>query len=211
MLDHPAGRRMLTSLRSLRGFSLIELMVTLGVAALLLLAAAPAMQSWVADARVRTAAEAFQNAARLAQAEAMRRSRTAVLMLTDSTPTLAAVPAADGQRWVVRVLERNIDDGVEDSMFVRGGSEASAGEVTVQGDALTCFNAFGQLTTLTAQTTGLAACTAPTDSTANEFVFSRDGGRSLKVLISRGGQVRMCDAQKTFSDDHPDGCPSTAS
>lgn len=195
-----------------RGFSLIELMVTLGVAALVLLAAVPAMQSWVADARVRTAAEAFQNAARLAQGEAMRRSRTAMLMLTDGTPTLAATPAAGGQRWIVRLIERSIDDGVEDSLFVRGGAEAAAGDVTVQGDALTCFNAFGQLTTLGSASTGVdAACNAPTDSTANEFVFSRDGGRSLKVLIGRGGQVRLCDAQKTFSDEHPDGCPSTAS
>ncbi|HJV68324.1 pilus assembly FimT family protein [Ideonella sp.] len=203
---------MLTSSRALRGFSLIELMVTLGVAALLLLAAVPAMQSWVADARVRTAAESFQNAARLAQGEAMRRSRTAVLVLTDSSPTLAATPAAGGQRWIVRLIERSVDDGAEDSLFVRGGGEAAAGGVTVQGSALTCFNAFGQLTTLSSQATGLdAECEAPTSSTANEFVFSRDGGRSLKVLISRGGQVRLCDAQKTFSDDHPDGCPSAAS
>lgn len=199
-------------LRAARGFSLIELMVTLGVAALLLLAAVPAMQGWVADARVRTAAEAFQNAARLAQGEAIRRSRTAVLMLTSDAPTLDAKPAEDGQRWVVRLVERSIDDGIDESLLVLGGAEAAASNVTVQGDALTCFNAFGQMVALSSAATGLGAeCQAPGDATAREFAFSHDGARTLKVLITLGGKVRLCDAQKTFSDAQPDGCPSSKS
>jgi type IV fimbrial biogenesis protein FimT len=200
---------MLKTGRHSSGFSLIELMVALAVLGIVLVAAVPALQGWVADARVRTAAEAFQNAARLAQGEAIRRSRTAVLMLTDSEPTIDAEPTDGGQRWVVRLLERSVDDGNETSLFVRGGAEPAAGDVTVAGDALTCFNAFGQLTTLTSKATGLdTGCTAPTDTTASEFAFSRDGGRSLKVLIARGGQVRLCDAEKIFSDSDPDGCPA---
>jgi type IV fimbrial biogenesis protein FimT len=191
------------------GFSLIELMVTIAVMGIMLAAAAPAMQSWIADSRVRTAAESFQNAARVAQGEAIRRSRTAVLMLTDSEPTLDAEPADGGQRWVVRLLERSIDDGEDASLFVRGGAEPAAGEVTVEGAALTCFNAFGQLTTLSSKATGLdAGCEAPAGSGAREFTFTRDGGRTLKVLVARGGQVRMCDAEKTYSDSDPDGCPA---
>lgn len=191
-----------------RGFSLIELMVTLVVLGVLLVAAVPAMQSWVVNGQVRTAAEAFQNAARLAQGEAIRRSRTAVLMLTDDTPTLDAAPSADGQRWVVRLLERRIDDGNDTPLFVRGGAEPAAGGVTVAGDALLCFNAFGQLTTLSEDATGLdASCSAPAGAAATEYVFSRDGGRTLKVLIAGGGQVRLCDAAKTLSDTDPDGCP----
>jgi type IV fimbrial biogenesis protein FimT len=200
---------MLRLARTARGFSLIELMITIAVAALLLMAAVPAMQSWIADARVRTAAETFQNAARLAQGEAVRRSRTAVLMLTNGAPSEDAKPAAGGKRWVVRLLERTTADDGEESLFLRGGAEAASGEVTVAGDALTCFNAFGQLTTLSADATGLgAACTAKASA---EFGFSRSGGRSMKVLIGLGGKVRLCDAQKVLSDDHPDGCPSTAS
>jgi len=198
-------------LRAVRGFSLIELMVTLSVAALLMVAAIPALQSWIADARVRTAAEAFQNAARLAQGEALRRSRTSLLMLTKNAPTSDAVPAENGQRWVVRLLERGTDDGTDDSLlFVRGGAEAAQGGVTVQGEAVTCFNAFGQVAA-SAATNFDFDCEALSDSTAREYVFSHDGGRTLKVLISLGGQVRLCDAKKTFSDDHPDGCPSSSS
>lgn len=196
-----------------RGFSLIELMVTLSVAALLMVAAVPAMQSWIANSKVRTAAEAFQNAARLSQAEAIRRSRTAVVALTNDAPGLDAKPTDDGQRWFVRVLERSTQDDGEDSLYLRGGTEPEANGVTVVGDALTCFNALGQQTTIASGDTGLeVGCTKPADSSADKaYVFSRDGARTLKVLIGLGGKVRLCDAEKTFSDSQPDGCPSDAS
>jgi type IV fimbrial biogenesis protein FimT len=199
--------------RGQRGFSLIELVISVTIVALLLLVAVPALQSWVSDARVRTAAESFQNAVRLAQAEAVKRSRTAVVMLTDGTPSIDAKPAQNGTRWVVRLLERSTTDTEESSLFVRGGGEASSGDVTVSGQALVCFNAFGQQTTLSSSATGLGtACSAPDDSEdTTDFSFSRSGSRTLKVLISLGGKVRLCDAEKTFSDSHPDGCPSTTS
>jgi type IV fimbrial biogenesis protein FimT len=202
---------MLTSSRSgQRGFSLIELVIAITIVALLLLVAVPALQSWVSDARVRTAAESFQNAVRLAQAEAIKRSRTAVVMLTDSTPSIDAKPTKNGKKWVVRLLERSTTDDDEESLFVRGGGEASSGDVTVGGDiALICFNALGQQTDLAGAVNGLAVDCDKSDSTA--VSFSRLGGRTLKVLVNLGGKVRMCDAEKTFSDSQPDGCPSTAS
>jgi type IV fimbrial biogenesis protein FimT len=194
-----------------RGFSLIELAIAITIVALLLLVAVPAMQSWVADARVRTAAESFQNAVRLAQGEAVKRSRTAVVMLTDGTPSLDATPAANGTRWVVRLLERSTTDDEEEDLFVRGGGEAASGDVTVSSNnvSLICFNAFGQQTTLDKTASGVGAACSADDGTS--VSFSRGGGRTLKVLVSLGGKVRMCDAEKTFSDSHPDGCPSTAS
>jgi type IV fimbrial biogenesis protein FimT len=196
-----------------RGFSLIELAISITIVSLILLVAVPAMQSWVADARVRTAAESFQNAVRLAQAEAVKRSRTAVVMLTDGTLSLDAKPASNGTKWVVRLLERSTTDSEEQDLFVRGGGEASSGGVTVSGKSLVCFNAFGQQSTLDSAATGLGTgCSAPADSdVTTDFSFSRTGGRTLKVLISLGGKVRLCDAEKTFSDSHPDGCPSTTS
>jgi type IV fimbrial biogenesis protein FimT len=193
-----------------QGFSLIELVVAITIVALLLLVAVPALQSWVADARVRTAAEAFQNAVRLAQAEAVKRSRTAVVMLTDSAPSLDAKPTANGSKWVVRLIERSTADDDEENLFVRGGGEASSGDVTIAGGiALICFNAFGQQAKLDSEANGLGTDCKPDDATA--ISFSRMGGRTLKVLVGLGGKVRLCDAEKTFSDSHPDGCPSTTS
>jgi len=193
-----------------RGFSLIELVIAITIVALLLLVAVPALQTWVSDARVRTAAESFQNAVRLAQSEAVKRSRTAVVMLTDSTPSIDAKPTKNGKKWVVRLLERSTTDDDEDSLFVRGGGEASSGDVTVGGDiSLICFNALGQQTGLSGTANGLSVDCDKSDSTA--VSFSRISGRTLKVLVNLGGKVRLCDAEKTFSDSQPDGCPSIAS
>jgi type IV fimbrial biogenesis protein FimT len=112
---------------------------------------------------------------------------------------------------VVRLIERSTaDDDEEEGLFVRGGGEASSGDVTIGGGtALICFNAFGQQATLESEANGLGADCNASDATA--ISFSRIGGRTLKVLVGLGGKVRLCDAEKTFSDSHPDGCPSTTS
>lgn len=197
---------MLRPAGAVRGFSLIELMVTLAVATLLMVAVIPAVTTWMADARVRAAGEALQNAARLAQGEALKRSRTSVLALTTAAPALNATPAANAQHWFVQVVTRPSDSASEAaSLYVRGGTEPSSLNVTVAGPALLCFNAFGQQTALGATATGLGVkC-----DTASPAVYTLSGtgaSRSMKVQVALGGQVRLCDASKTFSDSTPDGC-----
>jgi type IV fimbrial biogenesis protein FimT len=203
------------------GFTLVEMMVVLAIAVLLTLAALPMVGNWIAQAQIRSAADAMQNAVRLAQGEAIKRSRTAVLMLTNSTPNASATPATGGTRWVVRLLARATDDGETDQdLFVRGGTEpANLGvevKATVNSDtnniALMCFNAFGQQTTVDQASTGLdVECTAPakTDSPTT-FTFSHTGVTSeLALQVSLGGQVHMCDPSKTLSSSVPEGCASS--
>lgn len=189
-----------------RGFTLIELMVTLALVALLMMIAVPSISSWMADARVRAAGEALQNAARIAQGEAIRRSRSSMLVLTLATPGLDAAPTANAQHWYAEVVPLASDSASDAAgRYLRGGTDPSAMNVAVSGPAVVCFNAFGQLTALTAAQTGLgAACdlTLP-----KEISLSASGAtRSMKVQIALGGRVRLCDASKTLSNTTPDGC-----
>jgi type IV fimbrial biogenesis protein FimT len=187
---------------------LIELMVAVTIAALVMAVAVPNVGTWMADAKVRTAAEALQNAVRLAQATAIQRSRQTGLALTDANPAVDATPAANGKRWFVRVLPRS-NGFTESNLYVRGGGEVASGNITISGPALLCFNAFGQLTSLASTATGLStACDAPTNATTlKEYaVSSTAGSRTLKIRINIGGQARLCDASKTLSDSNPDGC-----
>lgn len=205
-----AGRAACERALAARGFSLIELMVTLSVAAFLLTTAAPAVSSWIADSHVRSVADTLQNAVRLAQAEAIARSRPAVLALTTDAPALGTAPAANGPRWMVRLLGRDTD--TEDdaaALFLRGGAEAATMGVSVTGPALVCFNGFGQQVTLASTATGLdTACTAPADAThPTTYALTHAGGsRTLQVQVGLGGQVRMCDPAKTLAADTPEGC-----
>jgi type IV fimbrial biogenesis protein FimT len=190
--------------RSHRGFSLIELMVTLTVLGILLAAAVPAFGTWTANARVRSVAESIQNGLRLAQTEAVRRNRQTVFALTNATPASGAAPTANGSNWFIQSLPLVAGDpGAE---FVQGGTFAKQSGVTITGAALMCFNSTGRQVTNAA--TGLGAtCTAPASVTAPSiFDVARTGSdRPMRVQISLGGQIRMCDPAKSISSQ-PDGC-----
>jgi prepilin-type N-terminal cleavage/methylation domain-containing protein len=78
-LSHtPKGRR--------RGFSLIELMVTIAFLAILTTLAAPSFGAYLRNNQVRAASDALQNGLRTAQAEAVR------------SPTQPRAPARRPQR-----------------------------------------------------------------------------------------------------------------
>jgi type IV fimbrial biogenesis protein FimT len=190
-----------------RGVTLIELMVTLSIMALLLTAAAPPMAGWAANARVRGVAEQLQNSLRLAQAEAIRRNRQTVLALTNQTPQLSATPAANGQSWLVRSLPLLSGETASDNDYIQDNSSARQNGVTISGPALLCFNSVGRQVSNSA--TGLgASCSAPTDaSTASTYTLTAIGaGRTLQLQVFLGGQVRLCDPSRTVSDSTPDGC-----
>ncbi|NDY92084.1 pilus assembly FimT family protein [Ideonella livida] len=189
------------------GFTLVELMVTLAVAALMLAMAVPAASQWVANARLRAVAETAQNAVRLAQAEAVRRSRSAGYLLTADVPSTSAVPQADGGRWAVLLMVRDGEASVDDP-FLRGGTEAASQGVTVTGPALLCFNALGQRSTLTAAENGLGAdCESPSGSDPVTYTFTASGAsRSLAVQVGLGGEVRLCDPSQSLASGQVEGC-----
>ncbi|MCX7276526.1 MAG: GspH/FimT family pseudopilin [Burkholderiales bacterium] len=198
--------------RQVRGFTLIELMVTLTVAALLLLAVMPSFSQWIANAKVRSVAEEIQNGLRQAQAEAIRRNRQTVFALTNATPALAATPVANGKNWYVQtvVLTGSAETSAE---FVQGSNYATQAGVTVTGPAAVCFGSLGGLVTLASTATGLStACSSTATSytlVSANAVAGNNAYRTLKVLLTPGGQVRMCDPTRTLSATVPDGCPAS--
>ena len=84
-----------------RGMTIVELMVTISILALLLFLAAPDFRTWILNTRVRSVAEALQNGVRQAQAEAVRRNRTVVFFLTNAEPGIGAAEQAAERRALV--------------------------------------------------------------------------------------------------------------
>jgi len=193
--------------RRAAGFSLIELMITVTLIAILLVMVVPSFGTWNADARARSVAESLTNAIRQTQSAAVGNGRTSLFALTaDTSPTVTSTPSASGPNWVA---ELNVLGGSDETQAKLGtilkSSEASASKVTVTGPALMCFNALGRQTALAAGSTNFAVACASADP--QTFTVSRaSASRSYKVLVYAGGRVRMCDAAKTLSSTNPDGC-----
>jgi type IV fimbrial biogenesis protein FimT len=199
------------------GFTIIEMMITVTVFAILAAAAMPTMRVWIVNNKVRAVTDALQTGLRLAQSESLRRSRLVVFALTNTnTPT--AIPlgaAADATAWAIYTVP-SMTDGTETPEFIQSGvlSNASAGvQVISNGAAAVCFNSVGRLVNsaganITAITGG-ATCTQPGGAPAvQKFNISAPGGdRPLQVNLGLGGQIHMCDFNVAISDAHPEGCP----
>lgn len=197
--------------RAQRGFTLIELMVTIAVFSLLLWMAAPFFGLWLSNSRVRTVSDTFQTGARLAQAEALRLSRQVVFFLTnDANCNDATTAAANGAFWAIRTVELT-GSGIAAKTLQCGQLADFASGVTISAvngtSSAVCFNALGRQVANPDPGVGGIACALNANG-RSEFEINKPGAdRRLRVLVHLGGQVRMCDPERTLSDATPDGCP----
>lgn len=196
--------------RAVRGFTLIELMVTVVLLGIMMALAFPAMNEWMRNSRIRTVADTLQNGLRLAQTEAVRRSRQTVFSLTaDTNPADGLTAVNNGANWSVNFvpLLTDEDDDPAFSTFIEGGGlTGSMPDVQITGPATLCFNSMGRVVENATPGTGVA-CNAAA-GTYNITIPNVDRPRALRVLVGLGGQVRLCDPAKTLSNTNPDGCPA---
>ncbi len=193
-----------------KGFSLIELLVTLALSAVLLGLAAPSFSTWLQNSRIRLTAESIVSGLQYAKSEATARN-TAVRFQLTSTADAACVISATGSSWVVHLVDpaSNTDevsthcaDALSDTVEPRllqtrtakDGSGTSA--VDAPQSALT-FNGLGRLTPappnpveIEVSNTGAGGCTG--DLTC------------LRVVVSPAGQIRMCNPR--FAAGDPQAC-----
>jgi len=181
-----------------RGFTLIELMVTMAVFALLLFLALPNYQTWIQNTQVRTAAEAFQNGVQLARAEAVRRN------------TVIQFQLLGGTRWTVGCdlpVADNDGDGVDDCPAVlqtrateEGGTTSVTPVVTPGGATTVTFNGLGRVIPNT------DASPSITQVDVDSNTLDPADSRELRITIAPGGAVKMCDPQVADAAD-PRACP----
>lgn len=187
------------------GFTLIELMVTIALLTVLFGLAVPAFSEWIRNTRVRTASDALQNGVRTAQSEALRRNRQVVFFLTNAQPAAGVAAAANGRNWALQTVAR-FDDAAPE--FIQGGALAdSASGVAIAGPTALCFNSNGRLVTNASDTgpTGTGVTNATCNAANASFDLTLPDARALRVTVSLGGQVRMCDPLRSIATS-PDGC-----
>lgn len=186
-----------------KGFTIIEMMVTVAVIAVMMGLAMPSIGNWLANTRVRNTAEALQNGIQEARNAAVRRNKSVTFWLVSlSSPTAMdnnCKVDTNTASWVVSINSPDGKCGTPAStsaepMIVTshpagdGGSNVSVAVTPDKATSVT-FNGMGQVTNADAITQ--IDFTGPTDS----------GARALRIQIGAGGSPRVCDPAVTASGD----------
>ena len=153
-----------------RGFTLIEAMIVITIMALLVAMGAPAMTQYVANARIRSAADQVHSALTRARTEAIKRNGTIVFQTTNTGWTIAT----DDPGITAEAVET--EDG-----FARGSVAMTYSVPTIE------FTGFGRT---------LKGASLVVDVKNAQFACSSDcasGVRCLRITVASGGQVRLCD------------------
>jgi type IV fimbrial biogenesis protein FimT len=164
-----------------RGFTIVELMITVAVFALLLAAGAPALRTFVENGRIRAAGESMKYGLSLARSEAVRLN-TQVEFVT----------AASG--WQVR----RVSDGTV--LHQGSGKEGTRGlalQITPADSDRVTFDAFGR-------------AVEPNGSDGSDPMTQIDlaslrppgspGYRPLRLQLLAGGMSRLCDPNAAADD-----------
>ena len=88
-----------------QGYSLVEMIIVIGIVGLLMALAAPSYRAWTQNAKIRSTTEAILNGIQLTKAEAVRRNTTMRFQLTstlDNTCVLGTAGSTDSfSTWII--------------------------------------------------------------------------------------------------------------
>jgi type IV fimbrial biogenesis protein FimT len=176
------------------GFTLIELMIGLAIAALLVVLALPSYQVWIADAQIRNAAESIASGMRYAQSQAVTRNSTIEFVLN---------PIVGTGGWTAEQIDR-VTCGVVgaplESATFQEGAHLAAFTVVPAGATKVQFSSLGVI--------DAAPCDGSLTLTQVQITSATGvaGARDLNVLVGGGRTgIKICDPKWPATD--PKGCP----
>lgn len=193
-----------------RGFTLIEALVTISILALLMALMAPSMAEWIRGTHVRNLAESIQTGLQKARMEALRRNKIVTFWMVSSNAggslDDSCALASNSGSWVISLdnpsglCSTSASATATPKIVETYGAGPTAALMTVSAlaaDAATAatsvsFNGFGQILPS-------ASALAIIDVT-----HTQPGARRLRLTVSSGGSVRMCDRDVTSG---PTVCP----
>jgi type IV fimbrial biogenesis protein FimT len=185
-----------------RGMSLVEVLVAIGIIALVLGLGAPTALVWIQNLQVRNAGEAILNGLQTARLEALRRNTTIAFELTDPNSTAWHVCVFDLVKLACAVPDLATGDpsgqanarvGVE-TQFTNFSLPLDPG---VNVPSLVAFDSFGRISPQSPTNIARIDIRNPT--------LTQNDERRLSVAITVAGQVRMCDPQLSKAVN-PQGC-----
>lgn len=191
---------MLSPNSKVQGFSLIEMIISIAIIAILASMASSSYKAWIQNTRIRTAAESIQNGIQIARAEAVKLNSSVQFDLrgTNSAWSVCTRPAVPGSCPVA-------DDAT--TIQSRAASEGSSAdiEITATDGGPYVFNSFGaMISPAPAAADGLVRLAIDVSTS----VLSAEASRDLRVVIGVGGSTKMCDPDSGLSATDPRKCPA---
>jgi type IV fimbrial biogenesis protein FimT len=196
-----------------RGFTLLEAMVVVSIITILALVAGPNLSIWLDNIRIRSASDALQEGLQTARAEAIKRNQNITFWLvsnnTDNQIDAGCELSSTSGSWVVSAgnpeakCDKEPSTTLAPRLVAKRAVGDSGGRVAVnarQADGTTAgtsvtFNGFGRVTNATP--------IARIDITGvNDDVTYR----SLRLMISPAGQIRLCDPSIGSTSSDPRKC-----
>ncbi|MCU0804490.1 MAG: GspH/FimT family pseudopilin [Burkholderiales bacterium] len=199
---------MLTLRPPMRGFTLIELMVGLALLAFVLMLGVPSFGSFLQNQKLRDAGTTTLAAIQFARAEAIRLNSNVEFLMTTTEPDLGnfagLAESTTGRNFLVRGNVYNPGTGTMDITMLEAkaeqeGSGTNAGTATgIELAATTGRVVFTPLGGTTLAADEVIQISNPAGGTCKA-----SGGtmRCLNVVVTRGGQVRLCDPSVTTAGD----------
>jgi type IV fimbrial biogenesis protein FimT len=184
----------------LAGYSLIEMLISIVIVAVLIATGAPAFSSWLSNKQIRTATEGMLNGMQLARAEAVRRNTTVYFSLTSSVTSSCAL-STSGANWVVSMATpvSHCGDTTETApaqiIQLRSASETNKAVITSDRSQI-FFDGLGRANLALSLCVGLATDSGSCLGTGSEH--------RLRVMVTTKGQIRMCNPALDSTD--PQGC-----
>lgn len=204
----------------MRGFSLIELVITLAILAILLGLSASSYSIWIANVKIRSTAEAIQNGLQLARGEAVRRNARINFQLVSTVGNDCALSLII-PNWVVSYDDPSnmcafaplneaypITDSAHNPapriIQSRSAAEGSQNVVIAADQSVFVFNGLGRLAVLPGVNPVKIDVQNPSAGTC---VVAGGKIRCLRITVTVGGQIRMCDPQLTLTrPSDPQSC-----
>ncbi len=176
-----------------RGVTLIEIAIGLVIVSITLMMGIPTLADWLQNLQIRNAAEGIQSGLQTARGEAVRRNANVEFALSSPGTT-------GGTGWTVRDVRTG---AVLQSKPDGEGSAKAILAVLPAGASAITFNSLGR--TPTSPATNDDGTPFVTQVDIDSSVMAAAESRNLRVLISSGGQIRMCDPNVLDSGD-PRSC-----
>lgn len=183
--------------------TIIELMIAVTILVILLMLGLPGYSVWLQNTKIRTGAESILAGIQLARNEAVRRNTVVRFQFVDNFSNSCALSSTSGN-WIVSLddpannchiapSEATVPRIIQSKQANEGSADvtlAATNSASVASTSLS-FNGLGRVTS--------ANQIARID--IDSSVLAATDSRDLRILVTPGGQVRMCDPNVSDSND----------